>query len=123
MRERPFLRGVLVGLIAAALAAVAVLAPHVYAAATDDFSGPSYTVPPVTGPATHAFSITPHDTNELTHVTRGIICGTGGDLNAVLSGSGESAVVIPIAANVIHSLRLRVVKDTSTDATDCVGLY
>lgn len=73
-------------------------------------------------PAKYAFSITPHDTNELSHVTRGLLVGVAGNVNVVLAGDTD-AVVIALAAGIIHPLRAKIVKSTSTTATGIVGVY
>lgn len=108
--------------LAATVLLALAIGPHILPvfAGTDPYG--DYVNPPITGPASHAFAITPHDTNELTFYTRGIVCGTAGNLNAVLVGD-SSAVVIPISANVIHPLRIKILKDDSTTAATCVGLY
>ena len=74
-------------------------------------------------PATHAFAITPHNTNDLAYVTRGLYVGVSGDVKVDMRG-GESAVVFTgLAAGVIHPLRVKRLYDTDTDATNIVGVY
>jgi len=75
-------------------------------------------------PASHLFLITPHDTNELANVTRGISFGTAGTLKVVTAG-GE-VVTIPsgsLAAGIIHPLRVKIVWSAGTTAADIVGYY
>lgn len=75
--------------------------------------------------ASRCFLITPHATNELAYVTRGISFGTAGALEVVLEGDTNS-VVIPsgaLAAGVIHPLRVKRVVSTGTTASGIVGYY
>jgi hypothetical protein len=75
-------------------------------------------------PAEHVALVTPHDTNELSYVTRGISFKTAGDLKVVTVG-GET-VVIPsgaLAAGVIHPLRVKQVYDTGTAAVSIVAYW
>ncbi len=68
-------------------------------------------------PYTHFFAITPHDTNELPYVTRGIAFGTAGALAVVTMDDVD--VILPngmLAANVIHKIRVKQVKSTGTGA-------
>ena len=68
--------------------------------------------------------ITPHDTNELSYVTRGISFGTAGDLKVVTAGG--QTVTIPsgaLAAGVIHPMRVKQVYSTGTAAADIVGYW
>ena len=74
-------------------------------------------------PASHAFAITAHDTNDLSYTTRGLYVGVSGDVKVDTAG-GESAVVFTaLAAGVLHPLRVTRVYDTDTDATNIVGVY
>ncbi len=90
-------------------------------AATDDFgtqaSGTS-------SPARHVILITPHDTDELSHVTRGISFSVAGALVVVTQG-GET-VTIPsgsLAAGIIHPLAVKIVKSTGNGCSNIVGYY
>lgn len=65
--------------------------------------------------------VTPHDTNELSYVTRAISFGTAGDLKVVTVGG--QTVTIPngaLGAGVIHRLRIKQVYSTGTAAADIV---
>jgi len=76
----------------------------------------------LSAPADNAASVTPHDSNDLSIVTRGIYVGTSGDLKVDLSG-GDTVTFANIAAGVIHPLRVQRVYSTGTTATDIVGVY
>ena len=76
-----------------------------------------------TSPAENAFAITPHDTNELTYVTRGLYLGVSGDV-AVTTSNGDEVTFLNMAAGIIHPLRVKIVKDTGTDADlGIIGVY
>ena len=74
-------------------------------------------------PASNAFTITPHDTNELAFVTRGLYLGVSGDV-AVTMANGDEVTFLNMAAGIIHPLRVKIVKDTGTDADlGIIGVY
>ncbi len=74
-------------------------------------------------PAGNAFAITPHDTNELAFVTRGLYLGVSGDV-AVTTSNGDEVTFLNMAAGIIHPLRVKIVKDTGTDADlGIIGVY
>lgn len=74
-------------------------------------------------PARNAFEITPHDTNELTDVTKGVHCNVSGTAEVVFAGD-SSAVTIEFVAGMTYPFRLKKVLSTGTDAgTELVGLY
>ena len=75
-------------------------------------------------PPDHVALITPHDTNELSYVTRGISFGTAGALK--VKTAGGDTVTIPsgaLAAGVIHPLRVVQVFSTGTGASDIAGYW
>jgi len=88
-------------------------------AATDTVRGSSFRG---MSPASSGFAITPHDTNELVRVTRGIYVGVAGDVKVEFY-SGDIVTFKDLAAGVIHPLRVKRVYETGTDATDIVGVY
>ena len=74
-------------------------------------------------PASNAFTITPHDTNELAFVTRGLYLGVSGDV-AVTMANGDEVTFLNMGAGYIHPLRVKIVKDTGTDADlGIIGVY
>ena len=73
-------------------------------------------------PATNAVAVTPSDTVDLTYPSRGIIVGVAGNIAVNMMESGTN-VVIPVAAGVVHPLRVTRVYSTSTTATTIVALY
>jgi len=75
-----------------------------------------------TRPARHWADVTPHDTNNLTHVTRGIYVGTTGNVR-LLSDDGLDVVFHNLAAGVIHPLSAVRVFATNTTATDIVAVW
>jgi hypothetical protein len=73
-------------------------------------------------PARHAAAITPHDTNELTAVTRGIYVGGAGNV-AVITIGGETVVFIAPPVGTVIPVQAKIVKSTSTTATSLIALW
>lgn len=73
------------------------------------------------GPADRAFTITPHNTNDLADVTRAIYVGGAGDLR-VLTVQGNDVVFPAVPAGTILPIRVQRVFATNTTATNIVGL-
>ncbi len=72
-------------------------------------------------PASNAFAITPHATEELTYVTRAIYIGGAGNVDVVtLGGQAVSFTAVPVGT--ILPIRVKRVINTST-ATFMLGLY
>lgn len=75
----------------------------------------------LSGPAAHAFAITPQDGADLAETIRAIYCGVGGDL-AVQMLSGAVVTLRNVSPGHILPLRVTRVLQTGTTATDLVGL-
>lgn len=73
-------------------------------------------------PGEHAFAVTPHDTNQLTHATRGIYIGSTGNIKVTTVG-GEAVTFTSIAAGVIHPIAAIIIWSAGTTATGIVGVY
>jgi hypothetical protein len=67
-----------------------------------------------------AFPITPSDTVDLEQPTRGIYCGTGGNLNYITFG-GRTVLRKNLLAGVIHPISATRVLATGTTCTDILG--
>lgn len=89
------------------------------ATGVDNFSWPMVLLD---SPATHAFAVTPHDTNELTNVTRGIYVGATGNLKVTMQG-GEAVTFVGLAAGVIHPIRATIIWSNGTTAASIIGVY
>lgn len=74
-------------------------------------------------PASSAFAITPHDSNDLTNVVRGIYVGGAGDITVNMAGTGSSIAFVGVPAGTLLPIRVTRVLDTGTDATSLVGIY
>lgn len=73
--------------------------------------------PWLTMPARNAANITPDDNNNLAHVSRGIICGTAGNVAAV-PANGTAAVVYPaLIAGILYPFAVSRINLTNTTAT------
>jgi len=73
-------------------------------------------------PAADAFTVVPHDTDLLSHVTRGVYVGSGGNL-AVEMLWGGTVVFTNVPAGTILPLRVSRVLSTGTSAGSIVGVY
>jgi len=73
-------------------------------------------------PAESAFSITPADDSDLSHVTRGLYVGTSGDVKVDMA-NGDTVTFNSMSAGVVHWLRVKRVYSTGTTASDIVGVY
>lgn len=77
-----------------------------------------------TVPATGAFAVTPHDTNELATYSRALYIGTAGDITVRMVGEGGSTNVlfqnVPVG---ILDIEVKLVLSTGTAASDIVALF
>lgn len=78
--------------------------------ATDNFL--AYT-PNLGSPAAGAFAITPHNTNELSQVTRALRIGSSAGTLSVTFADGSDAI-FPVEAYEILPFRVKVVKTATT---------
>jgi hypothetical protein len=87
-------------------------------AAIDNFAS---FAPGLDSPATLAEAVTPHDTNELTNVSRGLWVGGAGDVAVVTSG-GSTATFAAVPAGTMLPVRAKIVKTTGTTASSIVAV-
>ena len=73
-------------------------------------------------PAAGAVAITPSDSVDLTHVTRAIYVGGGGDLAVTMKDGGNTIFKNMIGGTVI-AIRASRVLVAGTTATNIVGMY
>lgn len=73
------------------------------------------------GPADDFFAITPHDSTNFAYRTRGIYVGVAGNIVAV-NAAGTAITFKGATAGSIIPVRAIRVNNTSTTATDLVGL-
>lgn len=66
-------------------------------------------------------AVTPHDTNELTFVSKALFIGVGGNIS-IIAADDTDAVVISVLANTILPIRARIVKSAGTTASGIVAL-
>lgn len=81
----------------------------------------SYEVLPE-GPARHAAAVTPHDTNELTNVTRAIYVGGSGNVKVTTIG-GETATFTAVPAGAVLPIAAKIIWSTGTTATSMLALW
>jgi hypothetical protein len=79
--------------------------------------------PPSTNPARNAFDITPHATNTLAAVTRGLYVGVGGDVNVRLVGSQSDHIFKNVPSGTTLAIEVDRVYVANTTATNMIGLH
>lgn len=72
-------------------------------------------------PADGAEAVTPHDTNEMTYISRALWIGGAGTMT-VVTQAGETILFSGIPAGTIIPIRVKIVKATGTTATLIVAL-
>ncbi len=87
--------------------------------ASDDYSSMSTGL---ASPFDDGEDITPHDTDELTKVTRGLLAYTTAGKCTVVTSQGTTLVVY-LALGSITPVRAKIVKTTGTDAVGITGVY
>lgn len=70
----------------------------------------------------HAFAITPDDTNQLAQTIRAIYVGVAGDVEAVMADDSVAVLLKALPVGV-HYLAIKQVKQTNTTATNLLGMY
>lgn len=75
----------------------------------------------LSSPICGGFDITPHETNDLTVLTRAIMVGTAGDVSVRLQDG--TTVTLSLSSGVIYPLRICKLFVTGTTAAQIVGLY
>lgn len=77
----------------------------------------------VSGPATRAVAVVPHDGNPLPEIPKALFIGVGGDL--VARGAGDTADVTfkNLSTGSVLPFRARLVRATGTTASAIVALY
>jgi len=73
-------------------------------------------------PARGSFSITPNDSTELTVVPKAVYVGTGGNIVARLVGDSTDVTFNNVADGTILPFQFKLIKSTSTTASNLVGL-
>jgi len=91
-------------------------------AATDRFEQYSGSMAAVSdGPYSDAQTVTPHDTNELTYVSRALYIGVVGDVTLVTL-KGTTVLFKAVPAGSVIRIRAKQVKATGTTATQILAL-
>lgn len=87
--------------------------------AIDDFGNHA---PTVSGPSRRPFTVTPHDTNELTFLPKALYVGTGGTV--ILRGvdGATDVTFVNVANGQILDVRAQYVRATGTTAANIVAL-
>jgi hypothetical protein len=75
----------------------------------------------LSGPAFHAFAITPNDSTNFAETTRALFAGSAGNIAAVMA-SGAEITFASVTAGTILPVRVNKVLASGTTARDIVGL-
>lgn len=87
--------------------------------ATDDY-GPN-SVPPY-APCRRMAAVTPHDTNELTNVTRFVFVGGAGALKVTTVG-GDTVTLTGVIAGSVLPIAVKLIFSSGTTATNIAALW
>ena len=87
--------------------------------ASDPYSSTSEAL---SDPCDQGFAISPHDSNELTVIPRGIYVGVGGDI-VLITKADVTHTFKSVPTGSILPFRPKIVKSTSTTATNLIGIY
>lgn len=71
--------------------------------------------------ARRAFAVTPHNSNELTYVTKALYVGTTGDVKVTMY-DGTAVTFTAVPAGAILPICVKVIWSTGTTASNIVGL-
>lgn len=77
----------------------------------------------VSSPVRNAEAVTPHDSNELSAVTRAVYIGGAGNLECILADDSVAVIFAGLSAGQILPIRAKVIKAGSTTATSILALY
>ena len=99
------------------LFALSLLAAPTFAA--DDFAN---FVTTLESPAKNALAITKSDSSDLTHATRGLYVGGGGNVKVLMVG-GQVVTFTGVTAGSLLPIRVNKVYSTDTTASGFIGLY
>jgi hypothetical protein len=75
----------------------------------------------LTAPASHAESVVPNDSADLTHATRGLFVGQSGNVR-VRTSAGDIVTLANMQGGVLYPVRVVRIFQTGTTASDIVGL-
>ena len=73
-------------------------------------------------PARRAKVVSPHDTNELVNMSRGLYVGTGGDVD-LITAEGDAVLFKNVPSGSILPVVVKQVKATLTTASNIVALF
>lgn len=76
----------------------------------------------MTGSASRAVAVTPHDTNDLTNISRALWVGAAGNVSVILAEDSTAVTLVGVPAGTLLPLRVKRVRATNTTATSIVAL-
>lgn len=73
-------------------------------------------------PASGGEAVTPHDTTELTYVSRAIYVGGAGNVTALMQ-NGDVVLFTAVPAGTILPIRVKRINNTGTSASNMTSIY
>ena len=77
----------------------------------------------IDGPAYNAEVVTPHDSTNLSQISRALYVGVAGDVSVDMADTGTAIVFTAVPAGSLLPIRINRVNSTSTTATNMVSIY
>jgi L-asparaginase/Glu-tRNA(Gln) amidotransferase subunit D len=77
----------------------------------------------VSGPATRAVAVVPHDVNALGEIPKALFVGTGGTIAMRGAGGGADQMFKNVPNGTVLPFRAEFVRATGTTAADILALY
>lgn len=82
-----------------------------------------YSADAATSPARNASAVTPHATNALANVTKGLYVGGAGDIACRLIDDSADVTFVGVPAGAVLPIRVSHVRVSGTTATNILALY
>lgn len=74
-------------------------------------------------PAVNASAVTPHATDPLANVSKGLYVGGAGDIACRLAGDSADVTFVAVPVGTVLPIRVSHVRATGTTATNILNLY
>ena len=68
-------------------------------------------------------AVTPHDTNELADVTKALYVGGAGNVSVIATDDSVAVTFVGVPAGSVLPVRAKIVRSTSTTASNIVAMF
>ena len=75
------------------------------------------------GSARKLAAVTPHDTNELADVTKALYVGGAGNVSVIATDDSVAVTFVGVPAGSVLPVRAKIVRSTSTTASNIVAMF